>query len=62
MDLEWVIYHLTMNDDEEFTHVQLDIDIIRTDDDQWERLMIGFTRNQTLNEIELDTRFTKDGC
>jgi hypothetical protein len=53
MDLEWVIYHLTMNDDEEFTNVQLDIDIIRHDDDQWERLLLGFTRNQTLNEIEL---------
>jgi hypothetical protein len=52
-DLEWIIYHLTMNDDDGFTSVPLDVDLCRTEDDQWTRLVIGLARNQTLKSLEL---------
>ncbi|KAL3913653.1 MAG: hypothetical protein SGILL_006405, partial [Bacillariaceae sp.] len=52
-DLEWVIYHLTMNDDEDFTYVELDVDLCRSDNDQWRRLLIGLARNSTLETLDL---------
>lgn len=54
MDIEWVIYHLIHNDDENFTSiVDLDIDLCRSDLDQWDRLLIGLSRNRTVTSIEL---------
>mmetsp|Transcript_13822 Transcript_13822/g.32245 ORF Transcript_13822/g.32245 Transcript_13822/m.32245 type:complete len:503 (+) Transcript_13822:54-1562(+) len=54
MDIEWVIYHLIHNDDEKFSSIfDLDIDLCRSDLDQWERLLVGLTRNQTVTSIEL---------
>jgi hypothetical protein len=54
MELEWVIYHLIHNDDENFTSIiDLDIDLCRSDDDQWNRLILGLSRNRTIQSIEL---------
>ena len=54
MDTEWLIYHLIHNDDDQFTSiVDLDIDLCRSDLDQWDRLLIGFSRNRTVTSIEL---------
>jgi hypothetical protein len=54
MDIEWVIYHLIHNDDENFTSiVDLDIDLCRSDLDQWDRLLTGLSRNRTVTSIEL---------
>eukprot|EP00536_Pseudo-nitzschia_multiseries_P003388 jgi/Psemu1/284390/fgenesh1_pg.52_\ len=54
MDIEWVIYHLTHNDDEDFTSVvDLDIDLCRSDQDQWDRFLTGLSRNRTVTNIEL---------
>ena len=54
MELEWVIYHLIHNDDKNFTSIiDLDIDLCRSDDDQWNRLILGLSRNRTIQSIEL---------
>jgi hypothetical protein len=53
MDIEWIIYHLIHNDDDEFTSVSLDIDLCRADDDLWDRLLAGLERSQTLTSLEL---------
>jgi len=54
MDIEWLIYHLIHNDDDQFTSiVDLDVDLCRWDLDQWDRLLIGFSRNRTVTSIEL---------
>jgi len=54
MDIEWVIYHLIHNDDENFTSIaDLDIDLCRSDQDQWDRLLMGLSRNRTITSIEL---------
>lgn len=53
MDLEWVIYHMIHNDDEQFTSVSFDVDICRGDDDQWDRLLAGLSRSQTLTRLDL---------
>ena len=54
MHIEWVIYHLIHNDDENFRSISdLDIDLCRSDLDQWERLLVGLTRNQTVTSVEL---------
>jgi hypothetical protein len=54
MELEWVIYHLIHNDDENFTSIiDLDIDLCRSDEDQWNRLLLGLSRNRTIQSIEL---------
>ena len=54
MDIEWVIYHLIHNDDEHFTSIaDLDIDLCRSDQDQWDRLLMGLSRNRTITSIEL---------
>lgn len=48
-----MIYHMIHNDDEEFTCVSLDIDICRAEVDQWDRLILGLSRNQTLTRLDL---------
>lgn len=49
-----MIYHLIHNDDENFTSiVDLDIDLCRSDLDQWDRLLMGLSRNRTVKSIEL---------
>ena len=62
VDLEWVIYHLTMNDDEDFTSVPLDVDLCRVDDDQWQRLLVGLRRNTTLTGLELTRGLQRTLC
>ena len=54
MDIEWLIYHLIHNDDDNFTSiVDLDLDLCRSDLDQWDRLVLGFSRNRTVTSVEL---------
>jgi hypothetical protein len=51
MDIEWVIYHLIHNDNEDFSSVDLEIDYY--DDDVWERLLTSLSRNRTLTKIRV---------
>jgi len=58
MDIEWVIYHLTHNDDEDFTSISdLDIDLCRSDKDQWDRLLIGLSRSRTVTSVGLSRSY-----
>ncbi len=60
MDTEWLIYHLIHNDDDRFTSIDnLDIDLSRSDLDQWDRLLLGFSRNRTVTSIELSRGFQR---
>ena len=60
MDIEWLIYHLIHNDDDQFTSiVDLDVDLCRWDLDQWDRLLIGFSRNRTVTSIELSRGYQR---
>ena len=60
MDIEWLIYHLIHNDDDQFTSIlDLDIDLCRSDLDQWDRLLVGFSRNRTVTSIELSRGYQR---
>jgi hypothetical protein len=51
MDIEWVIYHLIHNDNEDFTSVDLEIDYYA--DEVWDRLLTSLSRNRTLTKIRV---------
>jgi hypothetical protein len=61
MDIEWIIYHLIHNDDEEFTTIDHTVKVDSYNHDVFERFMVALERNKTLRKVCIERALAVGG-